>query len=146
MLRFGALGLQVPGEGVLEGHVVLVAARPPIVFGRVPPDVDQEQIEPAVAVVVEEHRRRRMPDVVEARRPRRCRVNLPVAVVLEQHVAAAHGRHVEVGVAVVVDVGERGRDADLARRPPTPADAVMSSNLPPPRFLHSWLPPTWLTK
>ena len=40
----------------------------------------------------------------------------PLAVVLEQYVAAAHGRHVEVRVAVIVDVGERGGDADLSRQ------------------------------
>ena len=39
----------------------------------------------------------------------------PLAVVLEQHVAAADRRDVQVGVAVVVDVGKRGGDADLAR-------------------------------
>ena len=38
----------------------------------------------------------------------------PPAVVLEQDVAGAHRGDVEIGVAVVVDVGERGRDADLA--------------------------------
>ena len=64
-------------------------------------------------VVVEEHRRRRVADVVEAG----CRgdvLEVALAVVLEQHVAAAHGGDVEIRVAVVVDVGERGRDADLA--------------------------------
>ena len=39
----------------------------------------------------------------------------PVAVVLEQHVAAADGRDVQIRIAIVVDVGERGRHADLAR-------------------------------
>ena len=39
----------------------------------------------------------------------------PLAVVLEEHVAAADRRDVEIRVAVVVDVGERGRDADLGR-------------------------------
>ena len=38
---------------------------------------------------------------------------MPVSVVFEEHVAAAHGRDVEIGVAVVVDVGERGRHAHL---------------------------------
>ena len=38
-----------------------------------------------------------------------------MAVVLEQHVAAADGRDVEVGVAVVVDVGKRRGHADLVR-------------------------------
>ncbi len=39
---------------------------------------------------------------------------MAVAVVLEQHVAASNGRDVEIGIAVVVDIGERRRDADLA--------------------------------
>ena len=37
-----------------------------------------------------------------------------LAIVLEQHVATAHGRDVEIDIAIVVDVGEAGRHADLA--------------------------------
>ena len=39
---------------------------------------------------------------------------MPFAVVLEEHVTAAHGRHVEIRVAVVVDVGKRRGHADAA--------------------------------
>ena len=53
-----------------------------------------------------------MADVAEAGR-RGDVAEVAVAVVLEQHVAAAHGGDVEIRVAVVVDVGERGRHADL---------------------------------
>ena len=54
-----------------------------------------------------------MPRVVQSRCGGHV-LELPLAVVLEQHVAAAHGGDVEIGVAVVVDVGERRRHADLA--------------------------------
>jgi hypothetical protein len=39
-------------------------------------------------------------------------------------------------------------EADTLTLPGTAtlAEAVMFSNRPPPRFLHSSLPPTWLTK
>ena len=67
-----------------------------------------------------------MRDVLEA----------PVAVVLEQHVAAAYGGDEQILIAVVVDVGERSRDADRSASP-TPASAVMSLNRPPPRFFQS---------
>ena len=53
-----------------------------------------------------------MAHVVEARRSGDV-AEAAVAVVLEQHVAAAHRRDVQVGVPVVVDVRERGGDADL---------------------------------
>ena len=55
-----------------------------------------------------------MPDVVQSRR-RGDVAEAALAVVLEQHVAAANRRDVQIGIAVVVDVGKRGRDADLAR-------------------------------
>jgi hypothetical protein len=53
----GSLGLEMAGEGVLEGNVVLVTVARDGVCG-VASDVDQEQVEPAVAIVVEEHRTR----------------------------------------------------------------------------------------
>src|SRR4051812_46939217 len=37
---------------------------------------------------------------------------MPVPVVLEQRVAAAHGRDEQILVPIVVDVGKRGGDAD----------------------------------
>ena len=109
----GALGLQVAGEGVLERHVVLVAGARDRVR-RIPSDVDEEQVEPAVAVVVEEHGARRVPGVAEARR-RGDVTEAALAVVLEEHVAGPDRRDVQIRIAVVVDVGKRGRHADLAR-------------------------------
>src|SRR6476646_3020503 len=53
-----------------------------------------------------------MAHVVEARRGGDVS-ETAVAVVLEQHVAAAHRRDEQVGVPVVVDVRERGGDADF---------------------------------
>ena len=100
------------GERVLESNVVLVGAVAGNRVRGVAPDVHEKEVEAAVAVVVEEHRAGRMSHVVEAR----CGGDVSeaaVAVVLEQHIAAAHRRDVEVGVTVVVDVRERGGDADL---------------------------------
>jgi len=54
-----------------------------------------------------------MPDVSDAGR-RRDVLEGAVAIVLEQHVTATHGRHVQIGVAIVVDIGKGRRDADLA--------------------------------
>jgi len=67
------------------------------------------------------------------------------AVVLEEDVAAADRRDEEVLVAVVVGVGERGRDLTRSARP-TPASRVMLRNRPFPRFFQSSLPPSWLRK
>ena len=135
MLRSARAGLRWPAKASSNADVVLVAVAGDACLGRVPADVDQQQIEPAVAVVVEEHAPRRVADVVQAGGGGDV-AEAALAVVLEQHVAAAHGRDVEIGVAVVVDVGE---DADTLTLPgtPTPADAVMSSNLPPPAFRQS---------
>ena len=57
-----------------------------------------------------------MAHVVEAR----CRGDVTeaaVAVVLEEHVAAADRRDVQIRITVVVDVSKRGRDTDLVRYP-----------------------------
>ena len=99
-------------ERVLECDEELVAG-PGDRVGRVLPDVDEKQIEPAVAVVVEEDGPGRVPDVVQAGR-RGNVAEASAAVVLEEDVSGAHGRDVEVRVAVVVDIGEGRRDADLA--------------------------------
>ena len=100
-------------KSILVSHVELVAGAGNRV-GRVLADVDEEQIQPAVAVVVEEHGARRVPDVAEAR-GRGDVAETPLSVVLKEHVAAANGRDVEVRVPVVVDVGKRSGHADLAR-------------------------------
>ncbi len=107
------LGLEVAGEGILEGHVIPRAAVAGDGVGRIAADVDEEQIEPAVVVVVEEDGGRRMADVAEAGGGGNI-AEPAVAVVLEQHVAAADGGDVEIGVAVVVDIGKGRRHADLA--------------------------------
>ena len=79
--------------------------------GRVPADVHEEQIEKSVAIVVEEDGARRMAHVVEP--GRRGDVAEPAAAsVLEQEVSATNGGDVEIGIAIVVDVGKGRRDAD----------------------------------
>ena len=65
----------------------------------------RDQVEPAVAVVVEEDRARGVADVAEPRLLGDV-LELPLAVVLEQGVAHADRGDVEVLVAVVVEVGE----------------------------------------
>jgi len=57
-----------------------------------------------------------MPDVVEPRCFRDV-AEVSVPVVLEEHVAAAHRRDVQIRMAVVVDVGKRRGYGDLARDP-----------------------------
>ena len=110
---FGPGWLQVARKRVLERDVVLVAVAPNRVR-RIPADVDEEQVEPAVAVVIEEHGTRRVSDVGEARGGGDV-AEAAVAVVLEEHVAAADRRDVKVRIPIIVDVGKRGRDADLVR-------------------------------
>ena len=105
-----AIGMRVAEKRV--GEPDIGAVRPHLIR-RVAPDVADEQIEQAVAVVVEEHRSRRVRDEIEAGLLR----DVPeasVPVVLEQHVAAAHRRDEEILIAVVVHVGERRRHADSA--------------------------------
>ncbi len=107
-----SLRLEVPRERVLERDVVLVA-RAADRLGGVVADIDEKEIEPAVAVVVEEHGAGGMAGVVHAR-GRRDVAEAPAPVVLEQHVAGTNGRDIQIRVAVVVDIGERRRNADLA--------------------------------
>ena len=102
-------------------------------------DVAHVQIEQAVVVVVEEHRARRVADVIHAGRFRNV-LEMAEAVVLEQHVAFADRRDEEVLVTVVVDVGERGGHADPAARA-TPA-ACDVPELSAAGILRARLPPT----
>src|SRR5215831_1173610 len=89
----------------------LVRPAPAFHFGRVPTDVRHVQVEQAIVVVVEEDGARRMSYVVDARGLRDV-FEVAAAVVLEQHVATANGRYEEILIAVVVDVGKRGRHAN----------------------------------
>ncbi len=106
--ELGAVGEVVAREGVGAADVGAAAAD---LLGRVLADVDQEDVEQAVAVVVEEDRPRGVADVAQARL-RGDVLELALAVVLVEDVALAHGGDVEVGVAVVVHVGEGAGDAD----------------------------------
>ncbi len=106
--RLGALGEGVAGEGVGEADVVAAAAA---LLGGVFADVRDEEVELAVLVVVEEEGARAVAGVGHAGRLADV-AELAAAEVLEEGVAHAHGADEEVGVAVVVDVGEGGRDRD----------------------------------
>ena len=106
--RFGALGVGVAVEGI--GPADVVAARS-LLVGGVDADVADEEVEQAVAVVVEEDRTGGVPDVPHARR--RGDVAEPAAAhVLEQAVAVAHRRDEQIGIPVVVDVGKGAPDGD----------------------------------
>ena len=103
-----AIGMQVSGERVEDAFVGAAVA---LLVERVLADVGDEEIEQAVAVVVEEDRARRVAvgsfdaglggDVGE----------VAVTVVLEEQVSVADAGDEEVGIAVVVDVRERRADA-----------------------------------
>ncbi len=110
---FGPLGLQVPGECIVKGDVIAIGRLATEDLGGIASDVDQKEIELPVAVVVEEDRRRGMAGVPGAGG---CRdvAEMSSPIVLEEHVAAADGRHVEVWVTVVIDVGKRRGRADAA--------------------------------
>src|SRR6185295_16655477 len=103
------LRVQVALEGVLHADVV---AAPAGLVGGVPADIGQEQVEETVAVEVEEDRAGGVADVVQPRLLGDV-LEAAVAVVEEQMVALADGGDEEVRVAVAVDVGEGGGDADL---------------------------------
>ncbi len=106
----GAIGAQVAFERVDEAEVIRVLAG--LEVRGVLADVGDEQVEQAVAVVVEEHGARRVAHVVDARGLRDV-AESTTAEVLEERVAATYRCHEEIGIAVVVDVGERRRDTDL---------------------------------
>ena len=110
-----ALGHQVAGErvavSVVERVVDAVIGCLAQLVGGVLAHVGEEQVQQAIVVVVEEHRTRRMAFVPGAG----CLGDVPegpAADVLEQAVSRANGGDVEVRIAVVVDVRERGRHGD----------------------------------
>jgi hypothetical protein len=109
--RFGALGVGVAVEGIPQAHVVATRADR---VGGVDAHVGHEQIEQAVAVVVEEHGAGGVAHVADARL---CGdvPELAAAEILEETVAVAHRRHEQVGQPVVIDVGEGARNRDGVR-------------------------------
>ena len=100
------LRVQVAGEGVGEGDPQSVGAA--LVPG-VAPDAGHEQIEVAVAVGVEEDRPRGVLAVPAHAGRRRDIGEARAAVIAEEQVAGADGGHVQVRIAIAVDVGERSR-------------------------------------
>ena len=103
--------MEVAHERVAQTDVVV--ARPTLVAG-IHTHIRHEQIEEAVAVIVEEHRTGGVADVSH------CCLSGDVAKrsmseVFKQPIPVAHRRDEEVGIAVVVDVGERASDRDGVR-------------------------------
>jgi hypothetical protein len=103
---FAPLGDQVARKPVGDAHPVSAAA---LHVGGVLADIVDEQVDQAVAVVVEEGHAGWMARVRQASL-RGDVLEMAFAVVLEHRVTGAHGADVEVHVAVVVDIGKRGGD------------------------------------
>ena len=99
-------------ERVAESEIV--AARPSRV-ARVHTHIGQEQIEQTVAVIVEKHRAGGVAYISDAGL-RRDVAKRAVAEVFEEPIPVAHRRDEEVGIAVVVDVGEGASHRDRVRQ------------------------------
>ena len=119
-----AFGLEVPREGVRKRNVIFerflpLLRRKPTVLGNLLggelADVGQEQVEPAVAIVVKEDGREGVTAMVQAG-SRGDLLELPSPVIEEQPIARAHLGDVQVGIAIIVDVRERDAGANTARR------------------------------
>ena len=102
------LGMQMAGERVAKTDPQ--AVRAPL-FPRVFANVGDEQVEQAVAVVVEKDRTGRMSFGAFYSGLRRDVRELSAAVVPKQDVPLTNGCHEQIGVAVVVDVRERSAHA-----------------------------------
>ena len=98
-------------EGVAQAHVIAAGT---LHIACVHAHVGDEEIEQAIPVVVEEDR---AGGVAHVANPRLCGdIAEPAAAhVFEQAIPVAHGGHEQVGIAVVVDVGERRRDRHVVR-------------------------------
>ena len=110
-----ALRLEVAGkrvtEAVVERVIDTVIGCLTQFFGRVPAHVGEEQVEQAIPVVVKEHGAGRMAFVPGTG----CIgyvAESPAPDVFIQAVSLANSRDVEVCIAVVVDVRERGSDGN----------------------------------
>ena len=145
------LRVQVPHKGVFVPHVIRVALAPRGCFGPAtaahllggePPHIRDEQIEPPVAVIVEKLGRRRMPDISQPRLLGRV-LEIPLPVVQKQQVPPAGAGHKQVGIAVVVGVGERSRNHHSIVNPhPRPLGDLLKPPLPhiPPQLTAPRLP------
>ena len=123
--RFSAFGLEVPAEAVVEARIVLVRAIFRIarlfkLVGSVLTYNSEENIQQPIAVVVKEDRGRGMSLIVEAGVLGNV-FECAGAVVFKEDIAPAQNGHVEVWVAVVVDIGERGRYPQSIWPPRPPA-------------------------
>ena len=107
------LGVEVALEGVAEPDIVPARS---LLVGRVAADVGDEEIQQSIAVVVEEDRGRGMADIFEAGLFRDVG-EVTASIVDEQVVATANRRDEQIGVAIVIDVGEGGGHADQTREP-----------------------------
>src|SRR2546430_2621001 len=92
--RFGARGVRVTVEGVGPADVI---AAGPLLFGGVDADVGDEEVEQAVAVIVEENSARGVTAVADAGL-RGDVAKLPAAQVLEQSVAVTHRGDEQIGI------------------------------------------------
>ena len=119
-----AVRMRVAQKRVRQADVRAVR---PFLVGGVLADIADQKIDQAVAVEVEEHRAGGMRHQIDARLFADV-LEVSVSVVLEQHIAAAYRGDEQILIAVVVDVGERGGDADSAGQP----DARLLRDVPEP--------------
>ena len=109
--RFRAVSVEVAHECVRHADIVTAS---PALIGGVHAHVGNEEIQQAVAIVVEEHSAGRVPTVPDAG----CSsdvAKLPRAQVLEELIPVAYRGHEEIRISIVVDVGERARHRDRIR-------------------------------
>jgi hypothetical protein len=90
-------------------------------FGRITSNVDQEKIQQPIIIEIKEYGGGGMSHIIQAR-PLGDVVEAAATEVLEQVIAVADGRDEQVGIAVIVDIGERRRHRDLVGQPDTGLD------------------------
>ena len=92
-------------------HTNVIAASPFFV-GRVNPDVGHKHVEQSIVVEIEERRSRRMANVIQARLLGDI-AEFPATQVFKEHVTHLHGRHEQVGIAIVIQIGKRRGDTNF---------------------------------
>src|SRR5947199_9616653 len=106
--------MQMSGERIPKADPKAVGA--PLI-ARVLADVGDEQVEESITVVVEENCPGRMTSVAGNSGLFRNVREIAVAVIQKEDIALSHAADKQIGVAVVVDVGERGAHARAVSDP-----------------------------
>jgi hypothetical protein len=109
--RFRAIGMQMSHERIAEANVVTAA---PALIRGVHAYVRDEQIQQAIAVIVEEDRAGRVADVSHTGSPRDV-AKPSTACILEETVAVPNRGDEEVGISIVIRVAERAAGRNHVR-------------------------------